>query len=236
MKNLFLSIILYITLIFLACKEIEEKEFEKEELIIENSIIKENSEELKINNQYEIIPSELKLNLLSEYSKKHYGEPNIYLNNPQIIVIHSTETENLEKAVNVFKNEILTGRADIEFGGEVNVGTHFLIDTNGEIYSNTPIDYMARHTIGFNHTAISVENIGFYDNLTKEQLYSNVKLIEYLKNKYNSIKYVIGHYEYKDSSLPHFELYKELDENYIRTVKMDPGTNFMKEIREMLKN
>ena len=74
---------------------------------------------------------------------------------------------NFEIVVNIFKNDLLIGRADIEFGGEVNVGTHFIIDTNGEIYSNTPLDYIARHTNGFNYTAISVENIGFADNLTE---------------------------------------------------------------------
>ena len=140
--------------------------------------------ELEINNKYKIEPNDLRLNLLREYTKKHYGEACIYLNNPQIIVIHSTETENLEIVVNIFKNDLLIGRADIEFGGEVNVGTHFIIDTNGEIYSNTPLDYIARHTIGFNYTAISVENIGFADNLTEEQFNSNIKLIKYLKNKY----------------------------------------------------
>lgn len=41
-------------------------------------------------------------------------------------MIHSTETENLEIVVNIFKNDLLIGREDIEFGGEVNVGTHFI--------------------------------------------------------------------------------------------------------------
>ena len=51
--------------------------------------------ELEINNKYKIEPNDLRLNLLREYTKKHYGEACIYLNNPQIIVIHSTEIENV---------------------------------------------------------------------------------------------------------------------------------------------
>ena len=226
MKNIVLCLFISISVNLIACNN--ENENEKKENI-------SYSEELKINNKYKIIPNALRLNLLSEYTKKHYGEPYIYLNNPQIIVIHSTETENLKIAVNIFKNDLLIGRPDIEFGGEVNVGTHFLVDTNGEIYSNTPLDYIARHTIGFNYTAISIENIGYAGNLTEEQIYSNIKLIEYLKNKYNSIKYVIGHYEYNNNSLPHFILHKELNTDYVHTIKIDPGTNFMNRIRETIK-
>ena len=206
MKNIVLCLFISISIDLIACNN-DKNEINENISNSEKSKLKE----LEINNKYKIEPNDLRLNLLREYTKKHYGEACIYLNNPQIIVIHSTETENLEIVVNIFKNDLLIGREDIEFGGEVNVGTHFIIDTNGEIYSNTPLDYIARHTIGFNYTAISVENIGFADNLTEEQFNSNIKLIKYLKNKYNSIKYIIGHYEYNNNSLPHFNLYKELD-------------------------
>lgn len=231
MKNIVLCLFISISIDLIACNN-DKNEINENISNSEKSKLKE----LEINNKYKIEPNDLRLNLLREYTKKHYGEACIYLNNPQIIVIHSTETENLEIVVNIFKNDLLIGRTDIELGGEVNVGTHFIIDTNGEIYSNTPLDYIARHTIGFNHTAISIENIGFADNLTEEQFNSNIKLIKYLKNKYNSIKYIIGHYEYNNNSLPHFNLYKELDINYIHTIKIDPGTNFMNRIRNKLYN
>ena len=193
-----------------------------------------NTPKIDINNSYKITPNSLRLKLLSDYTKVHYGQPLIYLDNPQIIVVHSTETPNLKIAVNIFQNDLLIGRPDIEAGGEVNVGTHFLVDYDGTIYANTPTEYIARHTVGFNYTSISIENIGYPDKLTKEQLESNVKLIKYLQNKYKSIKYVIAHYEYKDKTLPHYSLYKELNTTYINPGKRDPGTNFMKELRERL--
>ncbi|MEI0559502.1 peptidoglycan recognition protein family protein [Brachyspira intermedia] len=189
---------------------------------------------LDISDKYKITPNALRLQLLSEYTQTHYGSKLIYLDNPQIIVVHSTETPNLSIAVNIFKNDTLIGRPDIEAGGEVNVGTHFLVDFDGTIYANTPIEYIARHTVGFNYTSISIENIGYADKLTKEQLEANVKLIKYIKSKYKSIKYIIAHYEYKDKTLPHYSLYKELNTKYINPGKRDPGTNFMQELRKRI--
>ncbi|WP_297285980.1 peptidoglycan recognition family protein [uncultured Brachyspira sp.] len=189
---------------------------------------------IEIHNIYKIYPSTLKLNLMAEYSEKHYGYSNYNLINPQIIVVHSTETRNLQIALNVFQNDFLIGRKDIDSGGDVNVGTHFLVDTNGTIYASTPLEYMARHTIGLNYTAISIENIGFAGQLTKQQLNSNIKLIKYLKNHYKSIKYVIGHYEYRDTNSPHYHLFREIDPTYRFTIKTDPGYYFMQEIKQRI--
>ncbi|EKV56446.1 peptidoglycan recognition protein family protein [Brachyspira hampsonii] len=203
---------------------------------VSNNIVHTNDIVIKpdINDKYKITPNALRLKLLSEYTETHYGSKLIYLDNPQIIVVHSTETPNLSIAVNIFKSDTLIGRPDIEAGGEVNVGTHFLVDFDGTIYENTPIEYIARHTVGFNYTSISIENIGYADKLTKEQLEANVKLIKYIKSKYKSIKYIIAHYEYKDKTLPHYSLYKELNTKYINPGKRDPGTNFMKELRKRI--
>ncbi|WP_456060117.1 peptidoglycan recognition protein family protein, partial [Brachyspira pilosicoli] len=93
---------------------------------------------------------------------------------------------------------------------------------------------MARHTIGLNYTAISIENIGFAGKLTKEQLNANIKLIKYLKNQYKSIKYVIGHYEYRDTNSPHYHLFREIDPTYRFTIKTDPGYDFMQEIKQRI--
>ncbi len=204
---------------------------------INDNIIQTNNTEnnnLNINDKYKIIPNALRLQLLSEYTKIHYGNKLIYLDNPQIIVVHSTETPNLKIAVNIFEKDILHGRPDIESGGEVNVGTHFLVDFDGSIYSSTPIEYIARHTVGFNYTSVSIENIGYADELTEQQLEANVKLIKYIKNRYKSIKYVIAHYEYKNKTYPHYSLYKELNTKYINPAKRDPGTNFMEKLRKRI--
>lgn len=81
--------------------------------------------------------------------------------------------------------------------------------------------------------AIGVENIGSdKDPLTPAQLASNEELIRYLKRKY-PIEYVIGHYEY--TRFKSTNLWKESDSGY-STEKTDPGIEFMKRIREQIKD
>jgi N-acetyl-anhydromuramyl-L-alanine amidase AmpD len=102
-----------------------------------------------------------------------------------MIVIHYTEIDNFKKSLERFYSPLLlTDRADISGAGVVNVSAHFMIDTDGTIHQLMPIDYMARHIIGLNYSAIGIENVGGGNNkqnLTVEQLISNIKLINYLK-------------------------------------------------------
>jgi hypothetical protein len=89
---------------------------------------------------------------------------------------------------------------------------------------------MARHAIGLNRVAIGVENVGGPRwPLTGEQLSSNAELVRYLKGKYPSIQYLIGHNEYlRFRGTP---LWEERDSRYV-TGKQDPGERFMTELRE----
>jgi N-acetyl-anhydromuramyl-L-alanine amidase AmpD len=96
-----------------------------------------------------------------------------------------------------------------------------------------PDTLFARHVIGLNYCAIGVENVGSEKHpLTRAQLIANEQLIRYLKGKY-PIEYVIGHYEY--TQFAGTPLWKEKDANY-RTRKIDPGKDFMKGIRERIKD
>ena len=99
----------------------------------------------------------------------------------------------------------------------------------------SPETRMARHTIGLNHCAIGVENVGGTADLplTKAQLKSNIWLVKYLKEKYSTIDYLIGHYEY--TRFEGHPLWLEKDEGY-RTVKDDPSKEFMKKVRKAVKN
>ena len=54
------------------------------------------------------------------------------------------------------------------------------------------------------------------------QIYNLKDLISYCAN------------EYKDKTLPHYSLYKELNTKYINPGKRDPGTNFMQELRKRI--
>lgn len=155
------------------------------------------------------------------------------MENPRMIVIHYTAFATFEESYNFLKpDELAAIRTDIKAGGNVNVGAHYLIDRNGDIARLLPDCIIARHTIGFNHVALSIENVGLDENhLTGDQVEANAFLVNHLVKRHPSIEYLIGHYEYTDRSLPHFQLFRELDASYPFTIKRDPGREFMKSLR-----
>jgi len=154
---------------------------------------------------------------------------------PKMIVIHHTALDDLEKSFKRFDAEVLlSDRKDISSASSLNVSAHFLVDRDGKIYSLMPETFMARHVIGLNYSSIGIENVGGQskdDELTLEQLKSNIKLIRYLQNKYKTIEHLIGHYEYEE--FENHKLWLEKDKNY-RTIKHDPHKSFMKKLRKNL--
>lgn len=168
-------------------------------------------------------------------AKRHSIQQNSPYIKPKMIVLHWTVVPSIEETFDVFNPVLLPGaRAGIASASSLNVSSQFLIDRDGTIFRLLPDTAFARHVIGLNYCAIGVENIGSdKDPLTKEQLLANEQLVRYLKKKYPEIAYVIGHYEYTD--FVNDPLWKESDSSY-RTTKTDPGIDFMKEIREKLKD
>ena len=153
---------------------------------------------------------------------------------PKMIVLHWTAIPTLEQSFDVMNPAVLPGaRKGIAGASSLNVAAQFLVDRDGMIFRQLPETAFARHVIGLNYCAIGVENVGGSNALlTEAQLDANEALIRYLKNKYQ-IEYVIGHHEYQ-SFIGH-PLFKETDPNYL-TVKSDQGDEFMKKIRERIKD
>lgn len=177
--------------------------------------------------------------MTKEYIKTHYGKSvdNIYII-PKIIVLHWTAEPDFQKSFNRLKPQrLLSDRKDIAKASQLNVSAQFLVDRDGTIYRLMPENWMARHVIGLNYSSIGVENVGGrgnkVDDLTLAQRTSNKKLIRYLKAKYPTIEYLIGHHEY--TQMESTSLWLEKDKGY-RTVKADPGTKFMVEMRESVKD
>lgn len=175
--------------------------------------------------------------LTKEYIKKHYGlkVKDIKIV-PKTVVVHWTAVMDFDKSFERLNRELLfSDRADIQKASALNVSAHYLIDRRGVIYQLMPDNIMARHVIGLNYSSIGIENVGGKENvredLTPAQLQANIRLINYLKSKYPSIKNVIGHYEYrKFEGTP---LWLEKDATY-RIEKNDPGRKFMHRLREAL--
>lgn len=169
-----------------------------------------------------------------KYLKERHGlDKETATINPKIVVVHWTAIDNIEVTFDVFDSPTLGGRADLTGASNLNVSSQFLVDRDGTIFRLLPDTTFARHTIGLNYCAIGIENVGGDDSpLTKEQLKANEELIRYLKRKY-AIDFVIGHHEYQ--KFQETDLWKEADPDY-RTVKSDPGDEFMKKLRSNLED
>ena len=183
--------------------------------------------------QKPVTMNEERKQLSLEYLETRYGlvqdEPII---TPKMIVVHWTVIPTLEKSFDAFNPVKLPNwRPEIANAGALNVAAQFLVDQDGTVYSLLPETYLARHVIGLNHCAIGIENVGGTGDkeLTKAQLKSNIKLINYLKKKYPKIDYVVGHFEY--TNFEDHELWLEKDDAY-RTEKTDPGVDFINTIRK----
>ncbi|MDO6473272.1 N-acetylmuramoyl-L-alanine amidase [Maribacter sp. 1_MG-2023] len=174
--------------------------------------------------------------LTLEYLQNRYGlEQDLPKIEPKMIVLHWTVIPTFEKSFEAFDPVTLPNwRPDIKNVSGLNVSSQFMVDRDGTIYQLLPETTMARHVIGLNHCAIGVENVGGTEELplTKAQLKSNIWLVKYLNNKYD-IDYLIGHYEY--TLFENHPLWLEIDEGY-RTVKTDPGPEFMDNVRKAVKS
>ena len=176
-----------------------------------------------------------RIEMTKAYIRAHYGKKvNTIEITPKIIVLHWTAEMSLDKSFKRLQPEkLLSDRKDILKASALNVSAQFLVDRDGTIYRLMPENWMARHVIGLNYSSIGIENVGGKGNtsedLTPAQLKSNIALIGYLKGKYPTIEYLIGHHEY--TQMESTPLWLESDKGY-RTVKNDPGVKFMRDVRK----
>jgi N-acetylmuramoyl-L-alanine amidase len=170
-----------------------------------------------------------------QYLKERHGliqtEPTL---SPKMIVSHWTAIPTLEGSFRAFNPITLKGRKELIEASPLNVSIHFLVDRDGTIYRLMPENLMARHVIGLNWCALGIENVGDGNKfpLTEVQLQANIYLVKYLKKKYKTIEYLIGHHEY--TTFQNTPLWKETNPNY-RTGKTDPGDEFMSKLRKGIK-
>ncbi|RUM76878.1 MAG: N-acetylmuramoyl-L-alanine amidase [Sulfurovum sp.] len=205
---------------------------------IEKSTPKQTDASIKIIDKPIIFKKE-RIAMTKSYIASHYGKHvNTIQITPKIIVLHWTAEMSFDKSFKRLQPQrLLSDRKDIAKASALNVSAQFLVARDGTIYRLMPENWMARHVIGLNYSSIGVENVGGknnkIDDLTPAQVQSNIKLVRYLKAKYPTITYLIGHHEYKQmESTP---LWLEKDKGY-RTNKSDPGSNFMSKVRKAVKN
>ena len=179
-----------------------------------------------------------RIEMTKSYIKQHYGmSVKDIVIEPRIILLHWTAELNFNRSfARLNPEKLLSDRKDIVKASALNVSSHYMVDRDGTIYRLMPDNWMARHVIGLNYSTIGIENIGGKGNkaedLTPAQLKSNIALVQYLKQKYPKIEYLMGHYEYRQ--MEKTSLWLEKDKGY-RTVKKDPGKKFMSNVRKAVK-
>lgn len=187
--------------------------------------------------QKPIIFNQQRIRLTQQYRSTHYGINTKSITiKPLMIVLHWTNYPDLSQSFAAFNSATLTDRPELIKQGALNVSAHFLVDRNGDIYQLMPSNWMARHVIGLDNIAIGIENVGGvndHEDLTAAQVKANVALIRYLKKRYPSIIYLIGHFEY--GQFRNTPLWLEKNPHYF-TVKADPGAQFMKQVREQVRD
>jgi N-acetyl-anhydromuramyl-L-alanine amidase AmpD len=165
---------------------------------------------------------------------------------PRLIVVHYTAKPTLAESLAEFAPlEIDAGRELVAANGRLNVGVQFVVDRGGEIYALYPETAIARHAIGLNPVAIGIENVGDADlgergagkaPLTAAQLRADAALVRHLVGAHPTIRYLIGHQDYReleDPRHPAHALFHEAVPGY-RTEKKDPGHRFLRRLRREL--
>jgi len=179
-----------------------------------------------------VVFDEHRKELTLEYKRERYHlhEDSVEIV-PKMIVLHWTVIPTFEKTFDAFNSpELPNWRPELEGLSGLNVSSQFVVDRDGTIYRLMPETYMARHTIGLNHCAIGIENVGGTKELplTEAQQQSNIQLVSYLKEKYPTIDYLIGHYQY--TNFEDHPLWLEVNDTY-RTVKDDPDEAFLESVK-----
>jgi hypothetical protein len=87
---------------------------------------------------------------MGAYSLAHYGSSDVHLD-PKVIVVHYTCGSDYSSAHQTFASDAPN------MGVKPGVVSQFVIDKDGSIYQQIPLQYEGRHTVGLNYVAYGIE-------------------------------------------------------------------------------
>jgi N-acetyl-anhydromuramyl-L-alanine amidase AmpD len=123
-----------------------------------------------------------------------------------MIVLHHTGSHSLGSALFTLTALKLGRRSAKHNPNSLGVGVPYLVARDGRIFRLFKDDRrFGRHTIGLNHSAIGIENVGNkHRPLSRAQLAQNVKLVTFIAMRY-PIRYLLGHREvYQMARTPYY--------------------------------
>lgn len=132
---------------------------------------------------------------MAAYSKRHYGQDEWRLRDPQLIIEHWTQTPSVRATRDIF----VPDKADPELHELPGTCSHFVIARSGTIYQLVDLGTRCRHAFGVNWTAVGIEHVGHSDAEimgNRRQLSSSLALTRWLRCQYGiPVRDVIGHAE-----------------------------------------
>jgi beta-N-acetylhexosaminidase len=132
---------------------------------------------------------------MAAYAYRHYGIRDWRLRNPQVIVIHYSETPSASATRNTFLPDV----PDPELHELPGTCAHFVIDRFGRIYQLVDLGIMCRHAFGMNWTAIGIEHVGYSDGQVLSdgrEFAASLRLTRWLRCRFGiQVRNVIGHAE-----------------------------------------
>lgn len=206
------------------------------------NLFPKNVEEQQIDISYKPINFDAKRKLLTAlYRERHTGDCDYRKDgidtclkiDPKLIVIHMTGIDDFDESFNSMKEpELSENRKELINKGDfmLNVSAQYLVDKDGKIFSLMPDNMFARHSMGLNHVAIGIENVGI-GNATPKQIEADIKLSSYLVKHYG-IKRIISHSEIDKLREAKDPLYVEKITDYFR--HKECGDNITEQVRKGL--
>lgn len=100
--------------------------------------------------------------------------------NWQQIILHHTATTAVATVESIRKYHV-------ENNGWLDIGYHYLVDFNGNVFEGRPLDMPGAHATGYNKTAIGIAAIGDFELFKMPELQKKgiIKLVTELMAKYN---------------------------------------------------
>jgi hypothetical protein len=141
---------------------------------------------------------------MAAYAQRHYGLNTWRLSHPRLVVLHFTASSSYPGVHAAFSS-------DTPNNGEL-PGTcaHFVVDKDGTIYQQAPLDVMCRHAIGVNDRSVGIEMVqetGPSSTWADQQILARapqirsvLALVAWLCTRYGiPLRDVIGHSMVNDS-------------------------------------
>lgn len=99
--------------------------------------------------------------------------------------------------------------------GWANIGYHFYIQKNGQIYEGRPVDVVGAHSYSSNHTSVGICLEGNFEieNPTKYQELALVDLLKWLVTKYTGVR-IVPHSALDNTECPVFPIGNILERVY----------------------